>query len=186
MQIMSGNLTISGTSNLGAVGNITITGGSNGQYLQTNGSGVLTWSNAAGGLTLTANNTDTSTYYLPMTTSTSGTWSSGVIANSQMYFVPSTGTLSATVFTTLSDENYKTNVQPITNAVSTLNQIEGVEFEWKQTGKQSYGVIAQNLETILPNLVTDTDPKTVNYNGLIAFLINAIKELDERVKILEG
>lgn len=41
------NLTVTGTSNLGAVGNVTITGGSNGQVLVTNGSGTLTWGNAA-------------------------------------------------------------------------------------------------------------------------------------------
>ena len=43
------SLTVSGTSNLGPVGNVTITGGSSGQYLQTNGSGVLTWATVAGG-----------------------------------------------------------------------------------------------------------------------------------------
>lgn len=42
-----GSLTVRSTSSLGAVGNITITGGSAGQYLQTNGSGVLSWSTAA-------------------------------------------------------------------------------------------------------------------------------------------
>ena len=43
------NLTVTQKTNLGAVGNVTITGGVSGQYLQTNGSGVLTWANATGG-----------------------------------------------------------------------------------------------------------------------------------------
>ena len=115
-----------------------------------------------------------------MTTSTSGTWSTGVISNTQMYFVPSTGTLSAISFTTLSDAKYKTDIAPIKNAISTLNKIDGVGYKWKQNGNKSYGVIAQELEKILPDLVTKTEPKTVNYNGLIAFLINAVKELDEK------
>ena len=43
------SLTVSGPVNLGAVGNVTITGGTAGQYLQTNGSGALTWATVAGG-----------------------------------------------------------------------------------------------------------------------------------------
>jgi hypothetical protein len=43
------NLTVTASSNLGAVGNIYIGGGTNGQYLQTNGSGVLTWSSVSSG-----------------------------------------------------------------------------------------------------------------------------------------
>lgn len=42
------NLTVTGTSNLGPVGNVTITGGTAGQVLSTNGSGVLSWATAAG------------------------------------------------------------------------------------------------------------------------------------------
>ena len=50
------NLTVTTSSNLGAVGNVIITGGSNGQYLQTNGSGVLTWSTVASGSTSNISN----------------------------------------------------------------------------------------------------------------------------------
>jgi hypothetical protein len=47
--VRTGNLTVTQKTNLGAVANITITGGTNGQYLQTNGAGLLTWANATGG-----------------------------------------------------------------------------------------------------------------------------------------
>ena len=50
------NLTVTTSSNLGAVGNVIITGGSNGQYLQTNGSGVLTWSTVNSGSTSNISN----------------------------------------------------------------------------------------------------------------------------------
>jgi hypothetical protein len=46
---VAGTLNVTGTSNLGPVGNVTITGGATGQVLTTDGSGVLTWSSAAGG-----------------------------------------------------------------------------------------------------------------------------------------
>jgi hypothetical protein len=54
------------------------------------------------------------------------------------------------------------------------------------SGNPSIGVIAQELETVLPELVNGSENKTVNYSGLIGVLIEAIKELKERVEILEA
>lgn len=54
--VSTANLTVSGTSNLNAVSNITITGGSSGQFLQTDGSGVLSWANAS--VTVPGNDTE--------------------------------------------------------------------------------------------------------------------------------
>jgi hypothetical protein len=48
------------------------------------------------------------------------------------------------------------------------------------------GVIAQELEKVIPELVSDTNPKTVNYNGLIALLIEAVKHQEERISHLEN
>ena len=50
------NLSVTTSANLGAVGNVIITGGTAGQYLETNGSGVLTWSNVASGSTSNISN----------------------------------------------------------------------------------------------------------------------------------
>jgi len=55
----------------------------------------------------------------------------------------------------------------------------------EKDGRPSYGVIAQELEQILPELVTDTDPKTVNYNGIIGVLIEAVKELSAEIQELK-
>ena len=57
---------------------------------------------------------------------------------------------------------------------------------WSETGKKSYGVIAQEVEKVLPEIVEGQETKTVNYSGIIPFLINSIRELDERVKKLEN
>lgn len=46
-------------------------------------------------------------------------------------------------------------------------------------------MIAQELEEVLPELVSDTDPKTVNYNGIIGVLIEAVKELSAEVETLK-
>ena len=83
-------------------------------------------------------------------------------------------------------QNLKDNIQTIENALEIVSQLRGVKFTWKDNGNKSYGVIAQELEKILPDLVDGSVNKSVNYSGLIAFLINAVKELDARVASLES
>ena len=109
---------------------------------------------------------------------------SAVTANSSGIVV--TGVATATDFNSTSDERLKENITTVENAVEVNNQLRGVRFEWKRDGRPSYGVIAQELEQVLPELVSDTDPKTVNYNGIIGVLIEAVKELSARVDELEN
>jgi hypothetical protein len=94
------------------------------------------------------------------------------------------GRITATDFNSTSDVNLKTNIQTVDNALETVNSLRGVSFDWKETGNSSYGVIAQELEEILPQLVNDGDHKSVNYNGLIVILIEAVKELSQEVEYL--
>ena len=56
-------------------------------------------------------------------------------------------------------------------------QIRGVTFNWKETNRGSAGVIAQEVEKVLPELVNGEEIKTVNYNGVIGALVEAFKEL---------
>jgi hypothetical protein len=84
-----------------------------------------------------------------------------------------------------SDINLKENIKTVENSLNTLTQLRGVSFDWKETGRSSYGVIAQELEEILPELVKTGEVKSVNYNGLIGVLIEAVKELSEEVKELK-
>ena len=84
------------------------------------------------------------------------------------------GAVTAKDFDSLSDENYKTDISSIEN-------LNGVKFTWKETGKPSYGVIAQQIEKYLPELVHTSSQKTVNYNGIIAILIESIKELKKEI-----
>jgi len=97
------------------------------------------------------------------------------------------GDITAANFNATSDVNFKYNIKSIDSALGILNQLDGVGFTWKSTGKNSYGVIAQEIEKVLPELVDiQGDVKSVNYLGIIAFLINSVKELDARVKSLES
>ena len=95
------------------------------------------------------------------------------------------GTVKATDFNTTSDQNLKTNIQTIENPLDKIVQIRGVNFEWKENNKPSAGVIAQEVEKVLPQLVNGEDTKTVNYNGLIGLLIEAVKAQQEEIDMLK-
>ena len=97
-----------------------------------------------------------------------------------------TGIVTAQDFDSLSDINYKENVNTINGALIKVEQLRGVKFDWKESGSPSYGVIAQELEEVLPELVHGENPKTVNYNGIIGVLIEAIKELKAEVEELKN
>ena len=102
------------------------------------------------------------------------------------------GVITATDFNSTSDIKLKINIQPIDDPLAKVIQIEGVSFNWKHDNKPALGVVADQIENILPELVQGNDPKTVNYNGLIGLLIEAVKEqqiqidnLKERISKLE-
>jgi hypothetical protein len=105
-----------------------------------------------------------------------------------------TGDVTADNFNSASDESMKSNITKIQDAIATLDRINGVSFTWKDTNAKSYGVTAQNVERVLPELVNDSGAHlTVNYNGLIGVLIAAVQEqqlligsLSDRLDALEG
>jgi hypothetical protein len=109
------------------------------------------------------------------------------VSKSKLYFNATLGELSATDFNTLSDFNKKTNIYTIENSMLGLQKIRGVNFDWKETGKKNIGVIAQEVEAVYPELVKTNvrGEKTVAYNGLIAVLIEAIKDQQYQIDQLK-
>jgi hypothetical protein len=95
------------------------------------------------------------------------------------------GIVTCTDINTTSDANLKGNIQTFTNALDAIENIRGVRFEWKENSKPSVGVVAQEIEKVIPELVTNTNPKTVNYNGLIGVLIEAVKEQQVQINTLK-
>ena len=80
----------------------------------------------------------------------------------------------------------KTNIKKIESPIEKILQISGVTFNWKKDNRSSVGVIAQEIESVFPELVQGEDPKTVNYNGLIALLIECIKDQQIEINILKS
>ena len=80
-----------------------------------------------------------------------------------------------------SDERLKDNITPLSNAIDKINQIGGYEFDWNSHSSHNghdIGVIAQEIEKVLPEVVTKRDNgyKAVRYDKIVALLISAIKE----------
>jgi hypothetical protein len=154
--------------------------GNTGTVLTSDGS-TATWQATVSGSTTEINN-DTSTnitQYIGMSRITTGTWTAAYISDTKLYFNPSTGVLSSVDYNSLSDLRLKENIKLISDSLSILTEINPVEFNWKDSRRKSYGVIAQEIEKILPDIVEtnlDTGMKTVSYQQLIAFLIDAVKQ----------
>jgi hypothetical protein len=119
---------------------------------------------------------------------TSGTVETVNVASDKLQFRPSSGTLSATVFTSLSDRTQKEDIRPIENAIGIVNQLTGVRYNWKNnTNKPSIGLIAQDVEEVIPEVVVEMADglKSVSYGNIVAVLIEAIKEQQIRIEELE-
>lgn len=91
--------------------------------------------------------------------------------------------LYATAFFYSSDERLKENILPVTNSLDVINQLQGVSFDWSETGNHDIGVIAQEVESIIPEAVVVKDDGflSVNATPIIAHLIEAVKELKAEV-----
>ena len=99
--------------------------------------------------------------------------------------IVTSGIITAADFNSTSDIKLKTNIERISDPIEKVLQIDGVSFNWLGNGKPSLGVIADNVQEVLPEIVTDGDPKTVNYNGLIGLLIEAVKEQQSEINSLK-
>ncbi len=98
--------------------------------------------------------------------------------NEELTYNPSTGTLESKEFNALSDQRLKTNISGITSALYKLEQLRGVEYDWVNGSGSSVGVIAQEVQSVYPQLVVDSENRmTVNYNGLVGLLVQAVNEL---------
>ena len=107
------------------------------------------------------------------------------------YELDVSGTIRATTDVTVtSDVRSKTNIDTIINALSKVNSMRGVSYTLKtDPSVRKIGVIAQEIEQIIPEVVsTDASPeqnKAVAYGNITAVLIEAIKELTQRLEVLE-
>ena len=100
--------------------------------------------------------------------------------------------------TTISDERLKTDIVKIDGALDKVAQLNGYTFTYTADGKQSAGVIAQEVQKVLPSAIVgstlplkmgdddETEYMTVQYDQLIGLLVEAVKELKAEIAELKG
>ena len=86
-----------------------------------------------------------------------------------------------------SDASLKKDIRPLTDSTNKLLQLHGVTYNWKNGGNEDVGLIAQDVQKVFPQLVrTDQQYMRVDYEKLVAPLIESVREMDARIKQLEA
>ena len=98
---------------------------------------------------------------------------------------------SATAYNTSSDQRLKDNIVDAPSASDDIDAIQVRSFDWKADGShQKYGMVAQELQSVAPNAVTEGDTEedmmAVDYSKLVPMLVKEIQSLRARVAQLEG
>ena len=123
-----------------------------------------------------------SVHYPVLSRNTSGQ-NTGNVSSTKLTFTPSTGLLTSTDYNSSSDMTLKQDFTPIQNPLDIISQLTGFGFTWKDSKQKSYGLSAQEVEKIIPDIVKDRPDGTkgINYMNLTAFLVEAIKDLRQEI-----
>ena len=99
-----------------------------------------------------------------------------------------TGSITATgTVTANSDIKLKTNIETISDALNKALSLRGVTYDRIDSGEHQIGVIAQEVEKIIPEVVIDNNgTKSVAYGNIVAVLIEAIKEQQVQINELRS
>lgn len=98
----------------------------------------------------------------------------------------SAGTVSAADLNSTSDRSLKENIEPIDDALSKVLALQGVSFDWKDSGEKSIGLIAQDVEKVIPEVVSDDgEIKRISYGNLVGLLIEAVKDQQKEIESLK-
>lgn len=87
-----------------------------------------------------------------------------------------------------SDRKLKQKIKPLENSSKIVSSLQGVEFEWIGKNGKNFGVIAQDIQKVIPQVVSEDNMGylSVNYSAIIPFLIESIKDLQKEVKELKA
>jgi hypothetical protein len=138
-------------------------------------------------LSISNDTSSTGPFYPSLATATSGSLTTATITSTKLYFAPSTGQLNATELNSLSDETKKTNIKTITDSINKVKSLRGVTFNWKEDYRPSLGLIAQEVESVLPELIAvgPEGEKTLSYGNIVGLLIEAIKDQQKQIEDLQ-
>ena len=95
----------------------------------------------------------------------------------------------ANAWKTYSSQRWKTHVRTIDHAMDKVRDLRGVSFDWKDQGRHDIGMVAEEVGRVIPEVVdyeaNGTDATSLAYDRLVAVLVQALKEQDARIAVLE-
>jgi len=99
-----------------------------------------------------------------------------------------TGTVAAPAFIQTSSLALKTNVRTFEDALETVNRLRGVRSDWRDSGKAAVGLIAEEVENVVPEVVAHEGGAAsgVSYASLVAVLVEAVKEQQKTIDEQRG
>jgi hypothetical protein len=103
--------------------------------------------------------------------------------------IQASNNVNAKWFVYTSDRRLKDNITPLRDSLEKILSLNGYSYNWKSNGTKDIGVIAQDVETVFPEIVhTDsaTGYKSVEYGNLVAPLIEAIKSQQKEIDLLKA
>lgn len=159
----------------------------------TNGSGVTAFkavSDDDGGLIQIKNTNDDLAVQIAVTSEGGGVWFlNDSLGSREIEAIGETGEIYCVVLHQSSSRKIKENIKPIEDAAEIL-KLQAVSFDYKnkKLGTNKRGFIAEDVEKVLPNLVTPENngkPASLDYIGMIPYLQEIIKEHESRIAELE-
>ncbi|HRQ61903.1 MAG TPA: tail fiber domain-containing protein, partial [Alphaproteobacteria bacterium] len=172
------------SSNASGYGYIGSEGGATGAYMRFDGSPAASAGNIYVNLLGTWEYRFNAGYFGPYATnvndlgSSTVKWSDGFFA----------GNVSAAAYLHTSDERMKKDIVDIDDPLALINGLRGVHYKWKENDKPAYGLIAQEVEKVVPDAV-DTDDqgmKSVEYDQIIGPLVEAVKAQQKQIEALQA
>ena len=214
----SNNILVKAPATVGSNYTLTLppTSGTSGQILSSDGSGNLSFINTS--LTVNDRGTGDGNVYYPAFVTSNATDDEFKISTTLLTFSPNPGRLttkyltvstdatvsnnltvsndltvtqdlSASTITETSSIVYKENINPITDALDAILNLQGVTYDRIGSKKKGEaGLIAEEVAEVIPNIVSykDGKPDGINYTKLSAYLIEAVKTLTQEVSNLKG
>ena len=99
--------------------------------------------------------------------------------------ITNSGTVTSATFLYSSDAALKEDIQTIENPLEKVQALRGVSYKWKDTGKKDIGLVADEVEEVLPELVVENEHKQMDYGHMIGLLVEAIKEQQKEIEALK-
>jgi hypothetical protein len=144
---------------------------------------------AANSAAVSITNDDSSnvTYYPLLSVANTGSINKANTSSSKLTYNPSSGTLTSTIVTSSSDAALKYDINTYENALDVIKSLRGVSFKWKDNNQKNVGLVAQEVEEILPEVVISSSGlKSINYSSIVGVLVEAIKEQQAQIEELKN